>query len=260
MNRIVKSYGVVYLIRNLVNGKVYVGQTTRSITKRFRNHVSHSISYTSGKYKGKDTPLFRAIHKYGKESFSISCLCSCQSKEELDLMEDLYILTSGGIQKDSGYNIRRGGANGEMSPEVRKSCGYGKIGFKHTEESKRKMSEAIKKYCKDHPRPPMTDATKNKISDGQKNRKPISVSTRERLKYRFSGEKGTAFKPEADTQLIMYLYSKNYSSLDISKVVPLTSDGVLHRLKKCGVTMRLPWAKVKPEIPIEHFISPKESG
>ena len=66
------KFGFVYLTENLVNGKKYIGQTTKD----------QNINYLgSGKY------LLRAIEKYGKENFKRSILAYADTKEQLNELE-----------------------------------------------------------------------------------------------------------------------------------------------------------------------------
>ncbi len=68
------KFGRIYIIRNKVNTKVYVGQTTVSIKLRFQNHLSaarHDKDYVIGK----------AIRKYGEQNFYIELLEECLSSE-----------------------------------------------------------------------------------------------------------------------------------------------------------------------------------
>ena len=54
-----KPFGVVYLITNTVNGKVYVGQTINGLSKRWKGHKNDVRN-------GSQNPLHRAIRKYGE--------------------------------------------------------------------------------------------------------------------------------------------------------------------------------------------------
>ena len=54
--------GAIYIIENLENGKGYVGQTTRSVEQRFKEHCKSF----SGCHK-----LRNAIKKYGQDCFSV---------------------------------------------------------------------------------------------------------------------------------------------------------------------------------------------
>lgn len=54
--------GSIYIIKNTINDKVYIGQTTQTINIRFANHKMASRI-------GEDTKFYRAMRKYGEENF-----------------------------------------------------------------------------------------------------------------------------------------------------------------------------------------------
>lgn len=113
----------VYLIRNAVNGKGYVGITSKPIEVRLSNHVRDA-------YPGRRNPngtlyaLHAALQKYGEESFSISELKEDLSLSEARAMEREYIEklgTYGGGRGRRGYNQTMGG---EMPDEA---YGYDRV-------------------------------------------------------------------------------------------------------------------------------------
>ena len=58
----------IYKIENLINGKVYIGQSIE-IERRFKKHLT-----------AKDnTVIHKAIRKYGKENFSLQILEKCDT-------------------------------------------------------------------------------------------------------------------------------------------------------------------------------------
>jgi group I intron endonuclease len=91
--------GTIYLIRNKLTGKKYVGQTRYSLSKRWRNHC-HSSSGCR--------VLKRAIAKYGVRSFEMSVLESQVPQEKLDERERHWI---GKLRTKVpvGYNLLEGG-------------------------------------------------------------------------------------------------------------------------------------------------------
>lgn len=113
--------GIIYLIRNLVNGKVYVGQTDRTLRKRWTNHCSDAKNVPS-------TFLHRAINKYKRESFSIELL----ETVDIGLLDEAEIKWIAHYEsftdRTKGYNLTAGGG--------------GIRGMKHTDEAKAKISAA----------------------------------------------------------------------------------------------------------------------
>lgn len=93
--------GYIYCITNLINQKQYVGKTTYSITKRFKEHCKDHT-----KEKLEKRPLYRAMRKYGIENFIVQQLIECDN-EELDSYEILYIDKLDTYH--NGYNATRGG-------------------------------------------------------------------------------------------------------------------------------------------------------
>ena len=125
-----KIYGIIYKIENLVNGKVYIGQTTKGFDKRYRGHGIEGVyKYHKSKFESNDNynkHLYNAIEKYGFENFKVyEQFDIAFSKIELDIKEKVYITLYNSTNKEYGYNNKEGGANG-----------------KHTEETKRKISQA----------------------------------------------------------------------------------------------------------------------
>ena len=62
--------GYIYKITCLINNKVYIGQTIRTIEDRWIKHQRESIG---GKYQ-LDTKFARALRKYGVDNFKIELL------------------------------------------------------------------------------------------------------------------------------------------------------------------------------------------
>ena len=93
-----KPFGVVYLIWNMVNGRRYVGQTTRRVEERFKEHASCKIMLVG-----------KAIRKHGRENFRYGVIKSCASKEELDYWEIFFIAA---LKSKSPYGYRSDGGEG----------------------------------------------------------------------------------------------------------------------------------------------------
>lgn len=92
--------GFIYIIRNTINNKVYIGQTRVDVITRWKEHLRHA------KY-GKQI-INRAMRKYGVNNFYISTLEICDSKL-LDIREMYYISLYNSTNKSKGYNVSIGG-------------------------------------------------------------------------------------------------------------------------------------------------------
>ena len=92
-------YGVIYKITNLLDGMIYVGQTTRSIEVRFREHAV------------ADSRIGNAIRKYGAENFSCEVVEECESRAALDERE-IFWIAHFDCKSPNGYNLTDGGEGG----------------------------------------------------------------------------------------------------------------------------------------------------
>jgi group I intron endonuclease len=117
---------LVYLITNKVNGKRYVGQTTRTLNKRWNSHLTASR-------RGGKCAISKAINKYGEEKFSIEILRVCKSRKELSKFETLLIKKLGTLSPQ-GYNLTTGGESSIPTEETKKKQSKAKLGM-HTSTS-----------------------------------------------------------------------------------------------------------------------------
>jgi len=104
---------IIYCIRNIKNGKAYIGQTTKKLKRRKAQHIS---DLSMGKHT--NTYLQNAWNKYGKEAFEISILLECETLEELNEKEIYYINQEKSMYYQNGYNIEYGGSNYERPPII----------------------------------------------------------------------------------------------------------------------------------------------
>lgn len=106
------AFGYIYKITNTINDKVYVGQTTRTLDERFKEHLRNCNA------KSKQTVhLYLAMKIYGKENFSISLLDEALTLEELNQKEIYWINYYDSIYH--GYNMMQGGQDeNPMSSKV----------------------------------------------------------------------------------------------------------------------------------------------
>lgn len=148
-----QACGIVYLARNTMNGKGYVGRTIRELKHRTRNHRSEAK-------RGSRTAFHCAIRKYGFASFAWQILTICQTRGDLNTAERLYI-TMLRTKVPNGYNRTDGGL-GASGCDANK----GKV---RSAETKRKMGEILRvARTFIRKRPPRSAETKQKISESLK--------------------------------------------------------------------------------------------
>lgn len=92
--------GYIYKITNIINNKCYIGQTTRNIQERWKEHLSRLEN------KNK---FYNAIKFYGIENFIISQVEECPN-ELLNEREIFWIKFYDSYE--SGYNSTGGGEGG----------------------------------------------------------------------------------------------------------------------------------------------------
>ena len=161
--------GSIYKITNIVNGKSYIGKTTRDAVKtRIRQHL-----------RGKGSqPVKDAIEKYGQDAFTYEILHDGIIPEFLDDLEKEVIAKFNTVAPH-GYNLTDGGEGGSPSEETRRKiskAGKGRTpwnkgkpspyrGVPRSEETRRKISKA--NTGKTH-----SEETRRKISEVQIGRTP----------------------------------------------------------------------------------------
>ncbi len=111
-----QRFGCVYRLTNLVTKKTYIGKTVH-FKQRMGEH----------KRKKTNTYLSRSIQKHGWDNFKKEILIDDVPEEDLSNLEISYIEVEN-TMVPHGYNLTVGGE--------------GSTGFKHTDETLKKMSQA----------------------------------------------------------------------------------------------------------------------
>ena len=117
---------VVYCHTNKINGKRYIGITSRKPEYRWKNGEGYSHNHH----------FYCSIKKYGWDNFSHDILYSDLSKEEAWEIEKSLIEKYGTTNQDKGYNIGTGGEHGAE-------------GSRRTEAQKIKKSAQMKSIMND---------------------------------------------------------------------------------------------------------------
>lgn len=129
---------IIYLIRNRINGKGYIGQTILDFDTRWSGHLY-----------GKQA-IDHAIRKYGADSFEHCILAMAETLDQLNTLEEYYIKEQNTLAPN-GYNLLPGGRNHQHSPETIAKISASKKGKSQpkdrkriSQEDRRKLSEAHK--------------------------------------------------------------------------------------------------------------------
>lgn len=116
---------LVYIHKNKINNKVYIGQT---------HQLPHQRWGKDGNGYRTSPHFYHAIQKYGWNNFQHIIVKNHLTAEEADKLEMELIQQYNSIDSDCGYNIRLGGEHG----------------FHYTEEQKKQLSISLRKNSHNH--------------------------------------------------------------------------------------------------------------
>ena len=141
INGLLDVYGIIYLVKNKVNGKCYIGQTYKKNGFKDRYGVKCNQSLVEGFYKAHKNNnsssdiILKDMEKYGLDAFEVNeCIDYAFSKIELDIKEKTYISIYKSMISNSYNNYYVGGYN-------KTSGGSGVKDYEWSEESKQKLKE-----------------------------------------------------------------------------------------------------------------------
>jgi group I intron endonuclease len=184
-------YGRVYLVRNLINGKVYIGQTTMKLATRWGRHKCDA--------KRSNNYFARAIMKHGADNFEVVELCICLDRQTLNLAEKGFIEVFDSMNPEFGYNIREGGSKGAMPKEFYQGLSARFSGENHWNFGGKMKAEHKARLMEANLGRKLTDEHRQKISKAQigKPKKKWGEGARLRASQRqkglYSGNKNPFF-------------------------------------------------------------------
>lgn len=227
---------VIYKIRNVVNGKFYVGSTTNT-RERFRTHRGRLRNN-----KHHCLHLQAAWNKYGEDCFKFEVVETVDAEEQLWEVEDRWLEEHFG--KPYCYNAGRSadapmrGRIGKLHPNYRRDWGqefkdrvsdgvkalyaadpssHPRLGKQHTEETKAKISAKVQQAVAEGRGGAFipSDETRQKMSDALKgNQNALGYkrtdAEREAIRQRTLGNKnflGKTHTEEAKTKLRRPIYA-----------------------------------------------------
>jgi len=137
-------YGLIYKATNLLNNKIYIGQTRQKLYERKSKHKRNALK------SKRNTYFYNAIRKYGWRNFKWEILGYTYSKEELIKCEIEGIKFYNSNNKIYGYNSTKGGEGlQEPSEEViekLKKSGKKSKGRIPSKETRNKISLGLYNY------------------------------------------------------------------------------------------------------------------
>lgn len=147
---------IIYAHINKINGKIYVGQTNQTVSKRWSQGYDHNEHFTN------------AIKKYGWDGFEHIILEDNLTMEEADYLEYLYIEEWDLLNPEKGYNKVAGGVH---SPFIEK---WKDPDFRVKMHAR--MSEVMKKRWEDpETRAKWSQASKDRWENPEYREKMIKV-------------------------------------------------------------------------------------
>ena len=102
--------GKIYKYTNLINNKIYIGQTTQRLEDRDKKHLGQI---------NDNTYFHRALTKYGRKNFSLEIVEDNIPQEDLNNKEKYYIdLFESFYTTGKGYNLTQGGQWGSGTQKL----------------------------------------------------------------------------------------------------------------------------------------------
>lgn len=134
---------IIYKITNLINNKIYIGQTQQLLKKRWARHKSNS------RYIGCSA-ISDAIRKYGKENFIIEQIDFTSKLEELTIKE-IYWMKHYNSLAPNGYNLIEEGVSRKVTEKtkikMRNSYKRARRKYLHPLKGKTGIGRSIKVKC-----------------------------------------------------------------------------------------------------------------
>lgn len=222
---------IIYKATNLINGKIYIGQTITKLKYRVTAHKRDSLK--------KHSHLYCAIRKYGLDNFTWEKIDEALSIDELNKKETYWILFYKSHLSEHGYNAMLGGNNKLVNEETRiKMSKPGSLnsfyGKHHSDKTKaaiskihkgKKISESQIKMLAEINSKRMTEKWKDdkfreKMIKNQKG-KIFTQEHKNNIKKNHHDVKGeqnpASILNESKVKEIIKMLNKNYSIGEISK-------------------------------------------
>lgn len=221
---------IIYKVKNKIDGKMYIGQTRKTLEKRWKDHCSNRSSCRYLKF---------AILKYGKENFEITQITKCNSLEEMNHRE-AYCIKLFNTMTPNGYNLTTGGDVKNISEETRlkKSESMKKVwqekrqNYENSIQLKKKQTITKEQKLK-------TSATLTGIKHTEERRKKQSIAHRQKYENGYISPLKGIKRPEGWINPMKGKIGKpNSGSFGYGRIAPLKGrkrvivDGKIRYIKE----------------------------
>lgn len=184
----------VYIHENKINFKKYVGITSQTVNRRWRDGKGYKIN----------TKIRNAFNKYGFDNFNHYILCNDVTKEYACELEQILIKFYNTNNRKFGYNITPGGEVGSKNHTV-----------PYNERKKRSDRMTGRKLSKE---------TKNKISIGNKG-KVMSKESIVKIKRSLLGNQNAKGRTCVLSQDVKDKISKGHIGKNTKPIVQFDKNG-----------------------------------
>lgn len=196
-----ENLGSIYIIKNTINNKVYIGQTINKVSYRFKTHIYYAS-------RGGDYVIGKAMRKYGISNFYYEIIEQCPV-ENLNAREIHWIAKYNSTNPKFGYNM---------------SIGGNKISFRQLDEN-----EVIELFKLGNPAyiiaAELLHTSVSKVSE---------ILRRHHIEYGINKQK---IKKGKEDEVINY-YKAGYGCRKIAAITSLNKTTVLKILHRNGIQIR----------------------
>ena len=124
----------VYIHRNKINDKIYIGMTGQSPEQRWQK----------GKHYKTCPYFYNAIEKYGWDNFEHIIFMNNLTFSQAEKIEHKLILLFNAQNSNIGYNIKSGGSHGKHAAETKEKIRLKALGRTQSKQQRSKISEKVK--------------------------------------------------------------------------------------------------------------------
>ena len=188
------EFGHVYLLRNIINNKCYIGQSIR-IKGRISEHIQNTINK-------KKSALCNAINKYGINNFEFNVIDFANDINSLNEKEVNHIKINNSNNRFFGYNIEEGGKNALTSDSTKQILSNQRKGRKQNSKWVDKRNLKISKIVL------KIDKAKNLILETYKSLADAGRNNNDNLSYQQISRKCLGYSKNSNN--IYWCYQENF--------------------------------------------------